>query len=80
MGASTDGGGECRGANIRSSPSEGVNASNRAEGGTFDRLGGLGFSRKGPGCLENVLVEVLMERLVVLVENMCVGGTLKTFS
>ena len=34
MRASTDGGGECRGANIRSSPSEGVNASNRAEGGT----------------------------------------------
>ena len=34
MRASTDGGGECRGANIRSSPSEGVNASALAEGGT----------------------------------------------
>ena len=48
--------------------------------GLLSVLDGPGCSRKGPGCLENVLVEVLMETLVVLVENMCVGGTLKTFS
>ena len=51
-----------------------------SEGGTFQRLGGSGWTQEVPGCLENVLVEVLMETLVVLVENMCVGGTLKTFS
>ena len=51
-----------------------------SEGGTSHRLGGSGWSRKEPGCPENVLVEVLMETMVVLVENMCVGGTLKTFS
>ena len=50
------------------------------EGGTSQRLGGSGWTQEVPGCLENVLVEVLMETLVVLVENMCVGGTLKTFS
>ena len=51
-----------------------------SEGGTFQRLGGPGSFHKAPGCPENVLVEVLMETMVVLVENMCVGGTLKTFS
>ena len=51
-----------------------------SEDGTFQRLGGPGSFHKAPGCPENVLVEVLMEMMVVLVENMCVGGTLKTFS
>ena len=51
-----------------------------SEDGTSQRLGGPGSFHKAPGCPENVLVEVLMETMVVLVENMCVGGTLKTFS
>ena len=50
------------------------------EGGTFQRLGGSGWTQEVPGCLENVLVEVLVKIRGVLVENMCVGGTLKTFS
>mgnify|MGYP003110902752 CR=1 FL=1 len=47
-----------------------------SEGGTSQRLGGPGWSREGPGCPENVLVEVLVEMRGVLVENMCVGGIL----
>ena len=47
-----------------------------SEGGTFERLGGSGWTQEVPGCLENVLVEVLVEMRGVLVENMCVGGIL----
>ena len=47
-----------------------------SEGGTSQRLGGPGWSRKTPGCIADVLLEVLLDLGVVLLDKIGVVGIL----
>ena len=48
-----------------------------SEGGTSQCLGGPGWSRKTPGCIADVLLEVLLDLGVVLLDKIGVVGSLR---